>query len=148
MDAGENSNWPKRKKRKERKEHIVKKPKVTGKEHINHGEEKLHLLSEFNYLESKNEHDSYLSILMSAFISLHGITKGRLYNIQQCLLTSEKSPKDQRCKHDNRPMKYPSAIHDIIVQHIQSFHARSSHYSLRDNPDWKYPPESLAIKNA
>ncbi|KAJ8872983.1 hypothetical protein PR048_026599 [Dryococelus australis] len=51
--------------------------------------------------------------------------------------------KDQRGKHDNRPMKYPSAIHGIIVQHLQSFHAFSSHYSLRDNPDQEYLPESL-----
>ncbi|KAJ8887488.1 hypothetical protein PR048_013703 [Dryococelus australis] len=80
-----------------------------------------------------------------AFISLHGITKGRVYNFQQSSLTSGKWQKDQRGKHDNRPMKYPSAILHIIVQHIQSFHARSSHYSLRDNPDQKYLPESLTI---
>ncbi|KAJ8892700.1 hypothetical protein PR048_005281 [Dryococelus australis] len=76
---------------------------------------------------------------------LHGIIKGRVYNIQQSFLTSGKLPKDQRGKHDNGPMKYPSPIHNIIVKHIQSFHARSSHYSLRYNPDRKYLPESLTI---
>ncbi|KAJ8876273.1 hypothetical protein PR048_024183 [Dryococelus australis] len=183
MNAEENSNWPKRKKKKERKEHIVKKLKVAGKEHINRGgkyvdprtagpdcrRRKLRPLSEFNDLGCKNEQDSYLSGLISVghsarprprkpafvykvringidrpvcrqdFVSLHGITKGR------SLLTSGKSPKDQRGKHYNRPMRYPTAIHDIIVHHIQSFHARSSHYSSRDNPDRKYLPKSLTI---
>ncbi|KAJ8879840.1 hypothetical protein PR048_020457 [Dryococelus australis] len=193
IDAEENSNWPKRKKRKERKEHIAKKLKVAGNEQINHGGKhvdprttgpdyrrgKLRLLSEFNDLESKNEQDSYFSGLISvrhiarrrpwkpddqkrkdhsaafvykvrincrqAFISSHSITRGRVYNIQQSLLPSGESPKDQRGKHDNRHMKYPSAIHDITVQHIQSLHARSSHYSLRYDPDRKYLPESLTI---
>ncbi|KAJ8896343.1 hypothetical protein PR048_001687 [Dryococelus australis] len=97
--------------------------------------------------QKRKDHSSELvyKVRINAFISLHGKIKGRVYNIQQSLLTSEKSPKDQRGKHDYRPMKYPSAIHDIIVQHIQSYHACSSHYSLRDNPDRKYLPESLTI---
>ncbi|KAJ8894664.1 hypothetical protein PR048_007328 [Dryococelus australis] len=97
----------------------------------------------FLYKVRKNGKDC--PVCGQAFISLHGITKGRVYNIQQSLLAYGKSPKDHRGKHDNRPIKYPSAIHDITVQHIQSFHVRSSHYSLRDNPDRKYLPESLTI---
>ncbi|KAJ8871114.1 hypothetical protein PR048_027418 [Dryococelus australis] len=43
------------------------------------------------------------AVCRQAFISLHGITKGRVFNIQQNLLTSGKSPMDQRVKHDKDP---------------------------------------------
>ncbi|KAJ8891417.1 hypothetical protein PR048_003945 [Dryococelus australis] len=133
--------------------------KVAGKEHISHGGKRVDPRTtgpDGRLANAKKEQDFYLSSRISlrliarrrprkpvfvykvrinvkdcpvcrqAFIGLHGITKDRVYNIQQSLLTSGKSPKDQRDKRGNRPMKYHSAIHDIIR---------------------KYLPESLTISN-
>ncbi|KAJ8874078.1 hypothetical protein PR048_024919 [Dryococelus australis] len=133
MDSEGNSNWPKTKKRKERKEHIVKKLKVAGKEHINHGgkhadprttgpdcsdiarrrprkpdeQKRKDHSAAFVYRVRINGKDC--PVCRRTFISLHGITKGRVCNIQQSLLTSGKLPKDQRGKHDNRHMKQARA---------------------------------------
>lgn len=84
-------------------------------------------------------------ICQKAFVSVHGITKSRLYRLQQSLLVSGHSPTDKRGTHANRPKKTPCFITSLIEQHINSFHARKSHYSLRDNPHKKYLPEDLTI---
>lgn len=84
-------------------------------------------------------------VCCAAFTSLHGVTPWRVRRIQNSLVTTGKSPKDMRGKHTNRPSKAPDNVRDLIRSHIASFKARTSHYSIRDNPNRKYLPEDLTI---
>lgn len=82
----------------------------------------------------------------TAFLSLHGIPRGRLRRIQDSIRSSGMPPFDSRGKHDNRPSKTPDEILFLIRQHIKSFRARQSHYSRRDNPEKVFLPEELSVK--
>ncbi|KAJ8883576.1 hypothetical protein PR048_015420 [Dryococelus australis] len=79
------------------------------------------------------------------FISIHGIRKHRVNRLQQSLVTTGQSPKDQRGRHENRPTKIQNAVMHLIECHINSFQARKSHYSLHDNPHRRSLPEHLAV---
>ncbi|PSN40714.1 hypothetical protein C0J52_21668 [Blattella germanica] len=80
-------------------------------------------------------------VCRNAFMSFHGITRGRLRTIQASLMSGQSSPRDSRGKHQNRPRSVPEEIH------IRSFKPRQSHYSIRNNPRKLYLPETLTIKD-
>lgn len=88
-----------------------------------------------------------VTICRDAFLSFHGITRARLRRIQSCLSETSGSPLDKRGHHKNRPNKTPPEIDVLIQQHIKSFPARQSHYSLRKNPHRFYLPETLSVKD-
>nr|CAH7751893.1 unnamed protein product [Callosobruchus chinensis] len=81
----------------------------------------------------------------TAFLSLHGISRGRLRRIQDCIRSSGLPPCDERGKRDNRPTKTPEEVLNLIRFHIKSFRGRQSHYSRRDNPNKVYLPEELSV---
>lgn len=90
--------------------------------------------------------DGYeIKVCAKAFISIHGITRGRLRTIQQSLVVHGISPKDKRGKHGNVHNKTPENIKKLIMDHIESFQAQTSHYSYRKNPDRKYLPADLSV---
>lgn len=82
----------------------------------------------------------------TAFLSLHGISRGRLRRIQDSIRVSCLPPCDARGKHGNRPSKTPNEILNLIRLHIKSFRGRQSHYSRRDNPEKIYLPEELTVR--
>lgn len=86
-----------------------------------------------------------IPVCVSAFMSLHGITRGRLRTIQ-AKLSSGQLPKDGRGKHITRPHAVPGPVLELIKLHIKSFKGRQSHYSLRDNPNTMYLPQDLNVK--
>lgn len=87
-----------------------------------------------------------VTICRDAFLSLHGISRARLRRIQNSLAHTSASPLDKRGQHQNRPNKTPRELEFLIEQHIRSFPARQSHYSIRKNPHRFYLPETLTIK--
>lgn len=88
-----------------------------------------------------------MQVCLNGFLSLHGISRGRIRRLQECLVNQGISPKDMRGKHQNRYKKTPEPVIDLIIEHIQSFKARQSHYSRRKNPNKLYLPESLSVKD-
>lgn len=107
------------------------------------GEERKDHSASFNYKIRINGKE--IQVCLKAFLSLHGVTQRRIRRIQHSLVYRGKSPRDMRGLHSNRPNKYPNEITELVRNHIQSFKARSSHYSLRHNPRRKYLPESLSV---
>lgn len=83
-------------------------------------------------------------VCAKAFMSLHGIKQAWLRTIQS-KMSSGRIQKDQREKHDSRPHKVPLELIHLIKLHIQSFKARQSHSSLRDNSNVMYLPEELNV---
>ncbi|CAG4917086.1 unnamed protein product [Colias eurytheme] len=84
-------------------------------------------------------------VCAKAFYSLHGIGRNRVRRLQKFLTESTVAPIDQRGKHTNRPKMLPLPLKHLIVEHIKSFKARQSHYSIRKNPNRLYLPETLSI---
>lgn len=84
-----------------------------------------------------------VAVCYKAFKSIHGITKGKLEFLQKSLKESGVSPTDGRGKHGHHK-KLKEDIHAIVYDHINSFKARLSHYSMRDTQK-KYLPEELNI---
>lgn len=84
-------------------------------------------------------------ICHKAFLSFHGISKNRVTRLQQSLLLTGNSPKSKQGKHNTRPRMLPDCIKYLVENHINSYQARKSHYSLRDNPHRKYLSEDLSI---
>lgn len=84
-------------------------------------------------------------VCFKAFLSIHGISKWRVRRLQQSLVNTSQAPTDCRGKHDNRPKQYPEVVINLVDNHIRSFPARKSHYSLRHNPDKRYLPEDLSV---
>lgn len=108
-----------------------------------------HSVSFFYHIRSKtvnSDHFSDVKVCRNAFLSLHGISRARLRRIQDSLAQTSSAPVDKRGSHENRPNKIPIEVEHLIQQHIKSFPARQSHYSLRKNPHKYYLPETLTIK--
>lgn len=84
-------------------------------------------------------------ICQKAFLSVHGISKNRLNRLQHSLLETGKSPKSKQGCHNSRPRKFPDSIQHLVENHINSYQARKSHYSIRDNPDRRYLPDDLTV---
>lgn len=87
-----------------------------------------------------------IEVCKEAFLSIHGITLGRLRRIQNHMVTHGTSPRDLRGKDKQRSTDYPDTIIHLIETHIKTFKPRQSHYSRRKNPLRFYLPEGLTIK--
>lgn len=68
-----------------------------------------------------------IQVCKSAFVSLHAVTQKRVTRIANLLLRGE-TPKDKRGFHPNAK-KTPVEVEHIIHQHIESFPAKTTHYS-------------------
>lgn len=66
-------------------------------------------------------------VCREAFASLHGVSVKRIRRIGE-LLTSNKSPKDLRGRHNNRPRAKSDIIIQTIDEHIRSFPFCVSHH--------------------
>ena len=114
-----------------------------------HGNTSSHDLSFYYKVRAKEEGTTTTvekPICQKAFMAFHGLTRGRLCTIQRSLKSHQLSPKDMRGKHHNRPRNVPEPVITLIEYNISMFKPRVSHYSLRDNPNKKYLPETLTVK--
>ena len=68
-------------------------------------------------------------VCYNAFLSIDGITVGRVKNIKYSLAQNGVPTQDKRGRHGHRPHKFTHEVHDSIIQHISSLHARKSYYS-------------------
>lgn len=93
----------------------------------------------------KNDNLEEVYVCQKAFLSLHGISKKRLENIQKSLKKSGAAPTDMRGKHENRPKKLSSETKECVVTHISSFKGRESHYSMKKTQK-VYLPEELNVQ--
>lgn len=111
-------------------------------------EAKFHEASYFYSVRIKSEEDnnSFKEVQVCAvfFKAVHGITQGKLQYLQAALKATGVAPKDKRGGKNYRQLS--SATTGAIRNHISSFKARQSHYSLKDNRDKVYLPEELNIK--
>lgn len=90
------------------------------------------------------ENNKDVPVCFQAFISLHGITKGKVEYLQKSFKTTGKAPVDLRGKHENHKKIAPETK-EKVFNHINSFKERLSHYSLTDSRKI-YLPEDLTIK--
>lgn len=86
-----------------------------------------------------------IPICFKAFCSIFCITKAKVQYIQSSLKLSGIAPVDKRGRHDNRPNKLKTEVHDDIKEHLKSFKGRSSHYSNKKTSKI-YLPEEFDIK--
>lgn len=86
-----------------------------------------------------------IPVCHKAFLSIHGISKGKLEHLQKSLKLMGLAPNDKRGKHAKLIKKLPDDTYAKIKDHINSFKGRLSHYSIKDTKKI-YLPESLNIK--
>src|SRR5258705_9830807 len=98
----------------------------------------------FEYKVRVDEREAQVCAL--AFQSIYGINRGRVRYIQAHIVKYGTSPKGSRGRHQNRARKTDDQVLEAIKQHIQSFPARQSHYSRRDNPRRMYLPEDFSVR--
>ena len=79
-----------------------------------------------------------------AFLSVYGITEGRLKTVKASLRDHGEPPRDKRGSHDNRPHAINEVECDEVKTHISSLKSRSSHYA-RGPAKKLYLSENLSI---
>ncbi|XP_065210875.1 uncharacterized protein LOC135843676 [Planococcus citri] len=87
--------------------------------------------------------DREFPVCLNAFLSVHGVTRGRVRRLQNFLIEKGTSPMDKRGKHGNYPRQMPKSVTKLIHHHIASLRKRQSHYSQRSNPKRYYLHENL-----
>ncbi|XP_050308916.1 uncharacterized protein LOC126745187 [Anthonomus grandis grandis] len=85
-----------------------------------------------------------VDVCYKAILSMHGIGKKRLENIQKSLKMKGVAPRDKRGTNVKKYSKSEKTIH-AVVTHINSFKSRPSHYSIKKTSK-KYLPEELNVK--
>jgi len=96
-------------------------------------------------INNSTDNEPFYYVCKKAFASLHGIglsTVERLVNESKNKVIN---PVDKRGIHYNKVNKMPVSINFQIDTHIQSFPARESHYSLKDDNSVKYLSPDLNI---
>lgn len=99
-----------------------------------------------NNVEKSKPHSCYFTykirfgsnkipVFKTVFINIHSITSARLKRLQNSLVTTCHSPRDERSRNKNRFGMYPSCVIDLIKNHIMLFKPRQSHYPRRKKPD-------------
>ncbi|CAH1099712.1 unnamed protein product [Psylliodes chrysocephalus] len=103
--------------------------------------------SVFSYKIRVKENDQIIEkpICYKVFLSIHGISKGKLEHLQKALKDRGTAPKDKRGQHSSKVRRLPDATYQHVFDHIGSFKGRLSHYSLGDSKKL-YLPEGLNIK--
>lgn len=85
-----------------------------------------------------------LNVCKKAFMSLHGIGRGKVDYILASLKQTGHAPTDKRGKHGNNPHAHSEQSKELVREHIKSLKTRESHYSLKDTTK-KYLPEDLNV---
>jgi len=85
-----------------------------------------------------------IPVCFKAFLSIHGIGRKRLENIQKSLKASGSAPIDKRGKNKKKHALSQERLNEVL-EHIRSFKGRESHYS-RKKTEKVYLPEELNIK--
>lgn len=102
--------------------------------------------SVFSYrVRVKEDRIVEIPVCYKAFLSIHGITKGKLEHLQKALKNRGTPPTDKRGQHSSKIKSLPDATYQHVFNHISSFKGRLSHYSLGDSKK-RYLPEELNIK--
>lgn len=86
-----------------------------------------------------------IPVCKNAFVSLNGITRGKVDILVSKLKKSNEAPRDLRGLHKNHPYKMDEEIKKAVHEHINSFPSRNSHYSLKKS-ERTYLDDSLNIK--
>lgn len=92
----------------------------------------------------RNDSSQDVPVCSQAFRAVHGISKGKLEYLQKSLKEMGVAPEDKRGIHSTKHRKLKQEYFEAIQEHIKSFRARASHYSLHDSKR-KYLPEDLNI---
>ena len=85
-----------------------------------------------------------VKVCKNAFISINGISRGKIYYILNQMKQMGKPPSYNKGKHQNRPHKLSDATVEAVRSHIKSFKGRESHYSNKDSSK-TYLPEDLNV---
>ena len=83
-------------------------------------------------------------ICQKCFLHVHSIDRSRIRRITESNAVTSPPP-DKRGKQPSAN-KTPAEILTKIRNHIKTFDAQKSHYSLKDNPNRRYLPEYLNVK--
>ncbi|XP_072390766.1 uncharacterized protein [Diabrotica undecimpunctata] len=83
-------------------------------------------------------------VCFKAFLSLHGIGRKRLENIQKSLKATGSAPIDKRGKNPKKHALTKQQL-DEVIEHIKRFKGRESHYS-KNKTKKMYLPDDLNIK--
>lgn len=94
----------------------------------------------------RNDTVEEVKVCKNAFISMNGISRGKIDYILKQLKTTGKVPKYKKGKHDNRPHKLSDIVVEAIRNHIKSFKGRESHYSKKDSTKTYLPSELNVAK--
>lgn len=82
-----------------------------------------------------------VKVCKNAFISINGISRGKIDYILKQLKETGTTPTYRKGKHDKRPHKLSNAVIEAIRNHIKSFKGRESHYSKKDSNKTYLPSE-------
>lgn len=94
--------------------------------------------------DSIRQNITEIQVCVKFFLAVHGITASKLQHLQKSLKMTGFAPKDRRGGKNYRKLK--EDILETVRSHIESFKARQSHYSLRDNQSKTYLSETLNIR--
>lgn len=59
--------------------------------------------------------DKEISVCLKAFLSIFGISRGRIRRIQEFMIQHGYSPRDRRGIYENRPNKLPREVETLVV---------------------------------
>lgn len=93
----------------------------------------------------KEEEFKDVPVCANAFMSMHGIGRGKLNYLKKSLITTGEAPKDKRGKSSGNHRRLHEDTLKAIKAHIGSFKTRSSHYAFKYSRR-QYLPEDLNIK--
>lgn len=85
-----------------------------------------------------------VKVCKNAFISINGISRGKIDYILNQMKGTGKPPSYNKGKHHNRPHKLSDTTVEAVRSHIKSFKGRESHYSHKDS-NKTYLPQDLNV---
>ena len=81
--------------------------------------------------------DNKIQVCRGAFLSIHGLTKDRIYFMNKKRTDTGSVTPDQRGQHGHHN-QIPDDIKSYVSMHIESLPVRSSHYTREKNKDKQY----------
>lgn len=95
---------------------------------------------------TENGVEEDIPVCAKAFMSIHGIGRGKLQYIQNSLKYNAEAPKGKRGLHSSKHRKLDQRLFQSVYEHIKSFRGRLSHYSFKKIKKKLYLPEELNCK--
>lgn len=81
-------------------------------------------------------------VCKKAFVSLHGVSAGRVRRLG-VLLSKSETPSDKRGRAPTSRRTLPSSIYNVVINHINTFEVKISHYSGKK---FKYLNANLTVR--